>query len=224
MTALIIILSVLLFFALLFFLPVSVRLSYNKKIGLKVYYAGIKVYDINKPKKEKEQGEEEQEKETSGHKVGEKEKKELFLKRDFEKMEKIEFIKYYSHVLKDVLVRFKSLIKRFTFTVFDITVSIASDDAMTTAVEFGAVSAAISPVVTLILQFAKVKRKSINIYADFAGDSMYVKTDIKLSVKLLFLAIFAKRLFSLYKALDNGTYMIKEQNKTTDSEKSEENE
>lgn len=224
MTALIIILSVLLFFALLFFLPVSVRLSYNKKIGLKVYYAGIKVYDINKPKKEKEQVEEEREKETSGHKVGEKEKKELFLKRDFEKMEKIEFIKYYSHVLKDVLVRFKSLIKRFTFTVFDITVSIASDDAMTTAVEFGAVSAAISPVVTFILQFAKVKRKSINIYADFAGDSMYVKTDIKLSVKLLFLAIFAKRLFSLYKALDNGTYMIKEQNKTTDSEKSEENE
>ncbi|MBR0466608.1 MAG: DUF2953 domain-containing protein [Clostridia bacterium] len=220
----IIILSVLLFFALLFFLPVSVRLSYNKKIGLKVYYAGIKVYDINKPKKENEQGEEEREKETSGHKVGEKEKKELFLKRDFEKMEKIEFIKYYSHVLKDVLVRFKSLIKRFTFTVFDITVSVASDDAMTTAVEFGAVSAAISPVVTLILQFAKVKRKSINIYADFVGDSMYVKTDIKLSVKLLFLAIFAKRLFSLYKALDNGTYMIKEQNKTTDSEKSEENE
>lgn len=224
MTALIIILSVLLFFALLFFLPVSVRLSYNKKIGLKVYYAGIKVYDINKPKKEKEQGEEEREKETSGHKVGEKEKKELFFKRDFEKMEKIEFIKYYSHVLKDVLVRFKSLIKRFTFTVFDITVSVASDDAMTTAIEFGAVSAAISPVVTLILQFAKVKRKSINIYADFAGDSMYVKTDIKLSVKLLFLAIFAKRLFSLYKELDNGTYMIKEQNKTTDSEKSEENE
>ncbi|MBR3145024.1 MAG: DUF2953 domain-containing protein [Clostridia bacterium] len=220
----IIILSVLLFFALLFFLPVSVRLSYNKKIGLKVYYAGIKVYDINKPKKEKEQGEEEREKETSGHKVGEKEKKELFFKRDFEKMEKIEFIKYYSHVLKDVLVRFKSLIKRFTFTVFDITVSVASDDAMTTAIEFGAVSAAISPVVTLILQFAKVKRKSINIYADFAGDSMYVKTDIKLSVKLLFLAIFAKRLFSLYKELDNGTYMIKEQNKTTDSEKSEENE
>ena len=225
MTALIIILSVILFLLLLLVLPVTIRVSYDKEFGLRVYYAGINLFDLNKPKKEKpEESEDKEEEPDSGHKVGEKEEKEFFLKRDFEKMDKIDFIKYYAFVLKDILVRFKSLIKRFTFKILDITLSVASSDAMNTAVEFGAVSAAVSPVVTLILQFAKVKKKSINIYADFVGDSLFFKTDVKMSVKLIFLLIFAKRLFSVKKELDKGTYITNDGKQPILKEKSEENE
>ena len=211
MIALYIIVGIIAFLGLLLLLPVSVRIKFDREFGLKVYYSGIKVFDTAKAKsedhkKDHESQEEEPDKES-------KEKKEIFIVRDFNKMDKIDFIKFYAAVLKDVLKKVSGLLKHIRIKIFDFTLAVGSDDAYDTAMQFGIISAALDPVLLLIFKYTKVKARRVNIYADFVGNEYYFKTDVNFKIALLFILIYGLKLFKIYKELDSGTYKTENEKK-----------
>lgn len=222
MIALYIIVGIIAFLGLLLLLPVSVRIKFDREFGLKAYYSGIKVFDTAKAKsedhkKDHESKEEEPDKES-------KEKKEIFIVRDFNKMDKIDFIKFYAAVLKDVLKKVSGLLKHIRIKIFDFTLAVGSDDAYDTAMQFGIISAALDPVLLLIFKYTKVKARRVNIYADFVGNEYYFKTDVNFKIALLFILIYGLKLFKIYKELDSGTYKTENEKKeiqdTTQKEES----
>lgn len=215
MIALIILGSIAALICLILFLPVGVGICYDKSFSLKIYYAGIKVFDTKKVTK-KEGKKPKKEKKTKEKEKSEEQKKENFFVKDFHNMGKVEFIKYYAAVLGDVIEKLIRLVKKIRVKIFDFTLAVASGDAHTTAIQYGAVSAAVGPVLNLIFSLAKIKAKHVDIYADFVGQSMFFKTDIKFSLKPIYICFFAVRLYKIYKALKSGTYKVND-NKTPDT-------
>ena len=211
MIALYIIVGIIAFLGLLLLLPVSVRIKFDREFGLKAYYSGIKVFDTAKAKSEDHKKDHESQEEEL-HKES-KEKKEIFIVRDFNKMDKIDFIKFYAAVLKDVLKKVSGLLKHIRIKIFDFTLAVGSDDAYDTAMQFGIISAALDPVLLLIFKYTKVKARRVNIYADFVGNEYYFKTDVNFKIALLFILIYGVKLFKIYKELDSGTYKTENEKK-----------
>lgn len=221
MIALYIIVGIIAFLGLLLLLPVSVRIKFDREFGLKAYYSGIKVFDTAKAKSEDHKKDHESQEEEL-HKES-KEKKEIFIVRDFNKMDKIDFIKFYAAVLKDVLKKVSGLLKHIHIKIFDFTLAVGSDDAYDTAMQFGIISAALDPVLLLIFKYTKVKARRVNIYADFVGNEYYFKTDVNFKIALLFILIYGLKLFKIFKELDSGTYKTEnEKKKTQDTTQKEE--
>ena len=222
MIVLYIIVGIIAFLGLLLLLPVSVRIIFDREFGLKAYYSGIKVFDTAKAKSE-DHKKDHQSQEEELHKES-KEKKEIFIVRDFNKMDKIDFIKFYAAVLKDVLKKVSGLLKHIRIKIFDFTLAVGSDDAYDTAMQFGIISAALDPVLLLIFKYTKVKARRVNIYADFVGNEYYFKTDVNFKIALLFILIYGLKLFKIYKELDSGTYKTEKEKKeiqdTTQKEES----
>lgn len=212
MIALYIIVGIIAFLGILLLLPVSVRIIFDRKLCLKAYYSGIKVFDTGKTNRENHKKDHESQEEEKPDKES-KEKKEIFIVRDFNKMDKIDFIKFYAAVLKDVLKKVSGLLKHIRIKIFDFTLAVGSDDAYDTAMQFGIISAALDPVLLLIFKYTKVKARRVNIYADFVGNEYYFKTDVNFKITFLFILIYGLKLFKIYKALDSGTYKTENEKK-----------
>ncbi len=200
MTALIIILCVLAFLALLLFLPVTVRLFYNDlSFKFKVKYAGITVF---KSDKEKPETEEESEETPTTEKPETKEvKKESFIKKEYKRLGAFGFIRFYGAVLKYALYKLVWFIKKLKFKVFLIDLTVATKQAADTAIQYGGVCAAVYPVLSLLVQNAEFKLKKVNISTDFDKTEYELSADISVTTRIVYMLILACAVVFKYFAL-----------------------
>lgn len=162
MTALWIILAILVLLALVVFAPVRFDFSFDGEVFYKLLVYGITVYK----KQEKE------DKVTVSEKQTEKEEKPKEKKPDFFTQLKNErgfsgAIQFCASLAMMLIEKLCFFIKRLHFSRFCLDISVASEDAAKTAIEYGAVCSAVYPVLALITTTAHFKSKSINVSSDF---------------------------------------------------------
>lgn len=192
MAPLIIILAVLAFIVLLLFIPISVHIKYDGDFFVKLKVLGIKAYevepneDIKEPKPDTE----------SDKKVKKKTGKafdKLKKKHGFSGAVREIFV-----LVKSVLERLKGSFKHIAIRRLCLDIKVASGDAATVAIEYGAVCAAVYPVLTFIEGIANVKMKSINVSSDFNSVDSYFGFSVVVRVRIIYLIVMAFGVFSEY--------------------------
>lgn len=199
MKAAIIIAAVVVFLIVLLLLPFRVNLSFNESFKFKLYYFGIKIFDNKKGKKEKKQKEATESKKEPESK---KEKKENFLKEDFKRLGAKDFIKFYGEKLREVLEKLIWFIKKLKIKILLFDLTVATDNAFDTAIEYGTVCAAVYPVLSVICSNADIKLKKINISTDFNKTSYDFSAETDISVSLIFIIVAAISFLKIYNSLN----------------------
>ena len=192
MIPLIIVLSVTAFIVLLLFIPISVHIKYDGDFFVKLKIAGIKALGLE-PKEDINNPSPDTESDKKAKKQTEKAFEKLKKKHGFAGAVKEIFV-----FLKAVLERLKRSFKHIAIRRICLDIKVASGDAAATAIEYGAVCAAVYPVLTLLDSIANVKMKSINVMADFKSDKSDFGFSVIIRARILFLIIMAFGVFSEY--------------------------
>lgn len=175
MTALVIALIIL---CILLLLPVSLCIYFDGKIRLELRVSFFR-YTIplssSKPKPKKEKTKKHPEK----------------VKTDNKKL-----TASFSEIKELIPAFFKRAFAALAVKKLDLDITVATDDPCSTAITYGAVNAAVYPLVSLVERFTKVKNKNINISADYNGDSTCVTFETVISTYLLRLIICLIQLVS----------------------------
>ena len=192
MIPLIIILSVLAFIVLLLFIPISLHIKYYGDFFVKLKIAGIKAFEVE-PKEDTQKPKPDTESDKKAKKQTEKAFDKLKKKYGFAGAVREIFV-----FIKSVLERLKGSLKHIAIRRLCLDIKVSSGDAAATAIEYGAVCAAVYPVLSFIDSTANVKMKNINISADFnSGDSDFGLSVI-VRVRIIYLIVMAFGAFSEY--------------------------
>ena len=191
MTALIIILSIIAFFALLLFIPLRVGIKAQSELNITLSYLFLRfrLYPQKQKKKEKP---------PQKSAAGNGEKKPGYIQKLFKEKGTAGAIRELTDILKTVLKQFFKLLKHLKFNRLFLTVHVADGDAAKAAIEYGAVNAAVFPLLALVDTAAGIKRKKVDIYCEFEGESS-LSADIRFSLRPIFLLTSA--LAALFKII-----------------------
>lgn len=159
MIALIIVLSILLVLIILCILPITVELSLKDSFDLRIKYAGITVFDKNKKTSEKRESQPSEAKKESP--------KENFFKKTCEEKGLIGAFKYFASLCGIVIKKALWVVKRLKFRHFKLDLTVCSDNAAKTAIEYGGVCSAVYPVITFLVTNLNFKPEQVNISTDF---------------------------------------------------------
>ena len=194
MTAVYIICGILLF---LLTVPVSICLNYSERFVIKVRYGGIKVFDSGKPEKEKA-AKPKKEKKGGAEKGAGKPEKQNFISRIFKEKGKIEGVKFCFAVIKSALSKTIWVIRRIKIKKLFLSITVSSDDAANTAVVYGAVCAAVFPVIALIKENTKIGVERISVLTDFDKLSPEINAAASLKTRLIYAVIAAVSMLFSY--------------------------
>lgn len=192
MIPLIIVLSVSALVALLLFVPISVHIMYNGELFVKLKIAGIKTF-VTEPKEDIKEPSPDTESDKKAKKQTENAFNKLKKKYGFAGAVKEVFA-----FVRAVLERLKRKFKHIAIRKLCLDIKVASEDAATTAIEYGAVCSAVYPALSFIDSIANVKMKSINVAADFNSDKPDFGFSAIIRARILFLIIMAFGVFSEY--------------------------
>ncbi len=192
MAPLIIILAVLAFIVLLLFIPISVHIKYDGDFFVKLKVLGIKAYEVE-PKEDIKEPKPDTESDKKVKKKTGKAFDKLKKKHGFSGAVREIFV-----LVKSVLERLKGSFKHIAIRRLCLDIKVASGDAATVAIEYGAVCAAVYPVLTLIEGIANVKMKSINVSSDFNSVDSYFGFSVVVRVRIIYLIVMAFGVFSEY--------------------------
>lgn len=196
MIVLIIILSIVFFFLLCVLLPVSVDLQFDTKAVFKVKYCGIKVFDNKKPFKTQK----EEPKENSGEK-SEKPIVKFFRKQ---KEEKGFFgaVKFCFSLLNIIIKSGFSVIKQIKIEKLRLSLIVATNNAANTAIEYGAVCAAVYPPLSKLEHVGSLKTEKIDISANFDNGESKASLSFVAKSNLLNFILCAIKGYVEYKKLE----------------------
>ena len=192
MIPLIIVLSVLAFIVLLLLIPISVHIKYDGDFFVKLKIAGIKAFEAE-PKEDIKEPSPDTENDKKVKKQTQKSFDKLKEKHGFAGA-----VKEIFEFVKAVISRLKGELKHIAIRKLCLDIKVASGDAATTATSYGAVCAAVYPVLTFIDGIANVKMKNINILSDFNSDNSDFGFSVIIKARILFLIIMAFGVFSEY--------------------------
>ena len=192
MIPLIIVLSVSALVALLLFVPISVHIMYNGELFVKLKIAGIKAF-VAEPKEDIKEPSPDTESDKKAKKQTENAFNKLKKKYGFAGA-----VKEFFAFVRAVLERLKRQFKHIAVRRLSLDIKVASEDAATTAIEYGAVCSAVYPALSFIDSIANVKMKSINVAADFNLDKPDFGFSVIIRARILFLIIMAFGVFSEY--------------------------
>lgn len=188
MTALIVILSILLFILFLLVMPVTIYLNYGDELKISVRYLFVKIKLV--PKKEKKKQEK---KSSSSQKEKDKKKKpEKEKNNQFKDILKEQGLKGIIYLLKEIIKILKntlnSMRKHITIKNFNLYIAVASEDAADTAVNYGYACAVVYPAFSFICSaVGKVKKHNLQISADYNSKETKTLCDLKASIKPIFI-------------------------------------
>lgn len=192
MIPLIIVLSVSALVALLLFIPISVHIIYDGEFFLKLKIAGIKAVSVE-PKEDIKKPSPDTESDKKAKKQTENAFDKLKKKYGFAGAVREVFA-----FVRAVLERLKRQFKHIAVRRLCLDIKVASEDAATTAIEYGAVCSAVYPALSFIESIANVKMKSINVAANFNSDNPDFGFSAIIRGRILFLIIMAFGVFSEY--------------------------
>ncbi len=200
-TAVIIIGIILLLFAAVLFLPVSVFIKFKEDFFLKIRFAGIKVFEIE-PKRDLPK----RKVKKSADKVSDKKAESKTLdetKRLFSVLKKrYGFTGAVKEVLRfagDILAHIKSFLRHIKIKKVELDITVAAEDAAATAIEYGAICSAVYPVTAALSACAKIGFRSINVKSDFDGKESDFWFSMVVKLNIFCLLIVAFRAYSEYK-------------------------
>ena len=190
-----ILLSILLFIIFLLTMPINLKVIYKESALISIRYLFFKIQLY--PQKAKKSKKSKKNKKESATEVSEKPKEKL--------SDKIRTIIDGVSLVADAA---KRLLKHIKIKRFYLNIDIGSPDAAATAIEYGAVSAALYPVCGFIFSQCKVDKKhfnaNINARYDLEESSAEINTDISVSL-ISAIAIAILTLFKyILKILDNN--------------------
>lgn len=188
MIPLIVVAAVLIFFALLLFLPLCLEITYSERLSIALHFAGIKLYGNSKNKHTEKSNTESEEKKSSVKNVSEGTFKRL--------SEKLGFGGAVTEIfgfLKDVLLKIKKLLRHVKINRLTLNIRVATDSAAKTAVTYGAVCTAVYPVLAFSEACAPIALKQINVRSDFTATEpeFSFSAVIKLAPVHIIIAAFA---------------------------------
>lgn len=185
MIALYIIGGIILLLILILIIPISADIRYKDELFVKVKYGSIGVFDSSKhnPENEKEKPSVKKENKKA------KEKKENTITKIFNEKGKIEGIKFLARLIKSAISRIIWVIKKISFRKFFVKIVVSSDDAANTAIAYGAVCAAVYPIINILEQNTNLSVKEVGIYTDFEKISPEIETAVTLKTRLIYAVI-----------------------------------
>ncbi len=193
MIPLIIVISVLAFFVLLLLIPISLDISFKDDFFLKLKIGGIKAFEIE-PKSD----ENPKQSDTISDKKAEKVTENIFTllkkKHGFSGAVK-ELFNFFLALLN----RLKSLLKHILIRRLCLDMTVASNDAAQTAIEYGVVCSAVYPLLAFLDSNLNLKMKSVNVVSDFDKDKPDFSFSVVIKVKVIFLLVMAIIALSEYK-------------------------
>lgn len=158
-----ILLGIVLFIALVMFIPITLRASYKEEFWCAVYIGFVKLQLVPaKPKKEKKKVKKQTPK-TKQPKKKEEKKPSLIKKYGIEWL--LNLIKKVAELVVSALQDFFShiLVKKFSLSI-----SVAGDDAADTAIKYGKYCAIVYPAVGTIVRVVKCKGYGVDINPNFS--------------------------------------------------------
>ena len=182
MIALYIIGGIILLLILILIIPISADIRYKDELFVKVKYGSIGVFDSSQhnPENEKEKPSVKKENKKA------KEKKENPITKIFNEKGKIEVIKFLACLIKYAISR---IILVISFRKFFVKIVVSSDDAANTAIAYGAVCAAVYPIINIFEQNTNLSVKEVGIYTDFEKISPEIETAVTLKTRLIYAVI-----------------------------------
>ncbi len=186
MIALIILGAIVGILLILLLLPMTVDLTFDSKLMLKIKYLGITLFDnqkrvpVKKSKKKKSK---------STSKDDAPAKKDGFVKKTYKQKGLLGTINYFSDILVIVIKKLWWVVKRLKFRRFKLDIIIATADAADTAMQYGKICAAVYPIISLLQSVNDFKAKNINISADFDKTQSQFKTSIFVKTQVIYLLI-----------------------------------
>ncbi len=190
MIALIIIGIVLLLIIGVLFLPLCVSIDFKNDFFVKIYFSGLKVYEI-KPEETKQ--------ENLKKSTEKKEKKPSIFEKFKKKYGFSGAVKEFFEFFKAVLSHTKKFLRHIKFDKVKIFVKVATDDAAKTAIEYGAVCSVVYPVLAELSTLAKIKYKKIDISSDFESKTSKFNFSLKIRLYIFYCLITAYKLYKEYK-------------------------
>ncbi|MBR4973154.1 MAG: DUF2953 domain-containing protein [Clostridia bacterium] len=190
MIALIITGAFLLIVLCVLFLPICVFIDFKDNFFTKIYFLGIKVYEI-KPEAEKQN--------KTQKAIGKKEKKPSLFEKFKEKYGFSGAVKEFFGFFKAALFHTKKFLRHIKFDKVKIFIKIATDDAAKTAIEYGAVCGVAYPILAELSTLAKINYKKIDILSDFESKTSEFNFSLKIRLCIFYCLITAYKLYKEYK-------------------------
>ncbi len=176
---------------LLLFLPLTIDLVFDSKLVIKIQYMGIKVFDSAKKASKKKKSKKQDNNDNAPQ-------KESFVKKIYKQKGFMRTIEYFSKVLKLLLEKLWWVAKRFKFSRFKLDLTVATNDAAKTAIQYGKICAAAYPVLSLLQTIIKFKPEQVNISANFDKNKFEFKTSIKVTTCAFYWIVAAVSATSLF--------------------------
>lgn len=191
MTAIIVILSIILFLAILMLLPLTLYISFEDKLCLKLRYLFIKIQLFpEKPKEKKKK--QPAKKPQKAQKPKDAEQEENKLREILSKTGLSGLIEIISETAKIIGAGAMGVIRHAVIKRLKLNVDCGGEDAADAAISCGYVSAAVYPSLGIILSAVKnYKKTQININPDYDSEEKKVSLDCAVRVKPWWLIVSA---------------------------------
>lgn len=196
--ALIIIAVILLLLIAVLFLPISVFIKFKDDFFLKIRFFGFKIFEIEPKKDIQKKPSDDKVSDKKAEKDVSKTSKQIFLKLK-EKLGFMGAVKELLRFANDLLSHIKRLLRNIKIKRVCLNVTVAADDAATTAIEYGAVCAAVYPVTAALSGCADIGFKQINVKSDFESKKPDFWFEATASMNVFNLLIAAFKTYSEYK-------------------------
>lgn len=184
MIALYIIAVLLVILFLLLISTVTLTISFDERFSVFVGFLGVKI-NLTKEK---------------SHKHGkEKQKSDNGSLTPFKGKPLTENVRKIAELLKQALPEVKKLLSHIRVRALKLYIRVADFDAAKTAVEYGAVSAAVYNLLAWLESFMDLSVKEINIISAFGEQNPSAKLYLKLKARVITLLCTAFRLFIIYR-------------------------
>ena len=183
------------------FLPVKVKIKFYEDFILKVSFLGIKVYEISPENQKKEKNDEKPKKKKTDNKITKDNKAITTAKNIFVKLKKkygfAGAVREIISFLYNCLLHIKKLMKHIKISSVKLDITVASDDAAKTAIDYGMVCQAVYPV-TAMLAGQNIGFKEINVKTDFESNEGSFGFDTTVKMQIFYLIIAAFRIYKQY--------------------------
>lgn len=184
---------------ILLLLPFSVHIKSDGDFFVKIKLAGIKLFEIKPEAGEK--------KNTPSTDTVSDKKAEQTSKADYKHFfevlkQKYGFLGAVRSVLSlmlSFLTHIKAFLRHIKIKRIELLIAVASENAATTAIEYGGICTVAYPMLALIDGCKEIEFKKIDIKADFKSEKPEFKLSLIIRLRLIFLIITAFKFYSEYK-------------------------
>ena len=192
---------ILLLILCILFLPFAVFLEFRGKLKVKLKFAGIKIFETkDKPKKQKPKKEKKEPKED---KSSEKKESSLSPKAAFKRLKEEKgftgAVKETASFLFKVISKIKKLLKHIKLKKVYCIITVATDDAATTAIHYGTVCGAVYPLTAAVESYTKIGVKEIDVKTDFNDVKSNFDISAEISSRIFYFILTAIKIFKEYK-------------------------